>query len=425
MKLNSKQKFRKEQIEKALSGLYTNRQLAFELNLSLGRSKAVKRNYKKYGEKSLIHGNTGKKPVHTITEKEINRILEIKESTNNNKEKIFEKANFSHFTDILNEMYGIKRCRNTISKILKNAGYKSPKKRRANKKEKVHERRPPKERIGELVQGDATPFDWLDDGHVYALHAFIDDATKEPLGMYMTKNECSFGYYECMRQMLLNHGKPEALYVDKLSVFSNNIQKLSIEEQLQGKQKNETQFSETCKKLGIELILAQSPQAKGRVERFWSTVQSRLPVELKIRNISTIEEVNKFLPIFMQMMKKRFGIKPKDDTPAFQPLSNNEKLELAKILAVKIVRKTDWGCILSLKNYLFKVPYTPHQKITIYLSVQDGIYGITQSGKKVELELFDENSSDNLMPQVWKDLIEEYFFKDAKAKYRFAYKKSG
>ena len=424
MELTAKQLYRKEKIKMALSGLYTNRQLAVELNVTIGHAKVIKRNYRKKGDKSLIHGNTGRTPVHALTEEEIQRILEIKESKNKEGKKIFENANFSHFTDSLSDYYGIHRCKNTISKILKEKGYKSPKTHRVKKAAKVHERRPPKEKRGELIQGDATPFEWFEDGHKYCLHALIDDASKEPVGMYMTKNECAFGYYECLRQMLLNEGRPEALYVDKLSVFFNN-QKLSIEEQLAGKEESMTQFAESCKRLGIELIAAHSPQAKGRVERMWETVQSRLPVELKIRNITTVEGVNEFLPEFIKMLIRWFAVEPKSKESAFSPLTENQKVELAKILAVRVERKTDYGCILSLKNYLFKVPYTPNQKVTVYLSIQDGIYAVTKTGRRVEMEVFDEDSSGTLMPQVWKDLIDEYFFKDAKAKYRIPYRKTG
>lgn len=423
MELTKLQKNRKAKIEKSLSGLYTNRELALELSITIGHAKTIKRRYRQEGEKSLVHGNTGRKPKHAISDEEKNLILKIKEQTNKSGKKIFENVNFSHFRDILEDVYDIKRSRNTVSKILKEAGYKSPKIRRSHKENTVHERRPRREKEGELLQGDATPFEWFEDGHKYALHAFIDDATKKPVAMYMTKNECAFGYNECLRYTILHKGRPEALYLDKLSVFFNN-HKLTIEEQLQGKEKSATQFAQSCNELGIELIAANSPQAKGRVERFWDVVQSRLPVELKLRDITTVEGANEFLPAFMKMYEKWFSEEPKSKESAFLPPTDEQKLELAKILAVKVQRRTDSGCILSLKNYLFKVPHTPNQHITIYLSVQDGIYGITKNGKRVELELFDDDSSGNAMPEVWKALIEEYFYKDAKAKYRLSYKEA-
>lgn len=423
MELTKLQRNRKEKIEKSLNGLYTNRELALELSITIGHAKTIKRRYRQEGEKSLVHGNTGRKPRHAISDEEKSLLLKIKEQTNKSGKKIFENVNFSHFRDILEDVYGIKRSRNTISKILKEAGYKSPKIRRSHKEKTIHERRPKREKEGELLQGDATPFEWFEDGHKYALHAFIDDATKKPTAMYMTKNECAFGYNECLRYTILHKGRPKALYLDKLSVFFNN-RKLTIEEQLQGKEKSATQFAQSCKELGIELIAANSPQAKGRVERFWDVVQSRLPVELKLRDITTVEGVNEFLPTFMKMYAKWFGEEPKSKESAFLPPTDEQKIELAKILAVKIQRKTDSGCIFSLKNYLFKVPHTPNQHIMIYLSVKDGIYGITKNGKRVELELFDDDSSGNAMPEVWKDLIEEYFYKDAKAKYRLSYKEA-
>lgn len=427
MELTKKQLYRKEQLNKALAGLCTNRELAMELNITIGHAKTIKRRYKESGDNSLVHGNTGHIPKHAISQKETESIIKIWNSINSNGQRIFENCNFSHFSDCLKDYYGINRCRNTISKILKDAGYVSPKKHKNKKKSPTHERRQPRERIGELIQGDATPYEWFEDGHKYALHALIDDATKLPVGMFMTKNECSFGYYESFRYMLLNYGRPEALYVDKLSVFfyNNKNQKKDITEQLEEDDDSKTQFAQSCEKLGIELIPANSPQAKGRVERFWELVQSRLPVELKIRNITTVEEANLFLPEFMKIIGKRFSVKPAKEESAFLKLTQKQTTDLAKILAVKVKRTTDSGCIFSLKNYLFKAPGISKQKITVYLSIQDGIYAETTNGKRVELELFDEDSSGNRMPQVWKDLIEDYFLKDAKAKYRFVYKKTG
>lgn len=421
IKLNQMQMRRKCVLKKLLAGKCTNKEAAIELDLCKDYIRTLKRKYKKYGDSILVHGNTGRKPSTMLRQSEVDRILEIKELVNASGKKIYDRITFAHFTRKLAENYGIRHDHNTIGKILKAHGYKSIQRHRAKKAATVHESRPRKEKMGTLLQGDGTPFDWFGDGNQYCLHGFIDDATKIPTGLYMTKNECSFGYYESLRQTLIKYGKPKALYVDGLSVFFESREP-TIDEQLAGI-KPKTQFAKAMDELGVEMIRARTPQGKGRIERFWTTVQQILPVELKERNITTIEEVNAFLPEFIEYYSRHFS----ESAQGFdwRPLEDCEKISLAKILSVKVERTTDNGCIFSLKNYLFKAHGAPRQKIVIHLSVQDGIYGVTRKGKRVEIEVFDEDSSGNLMPQVWKDLIEEYFFKDAKMKYRAPYRKAG
>ena len=113
MELTELQKRKKLWIDKAVKGLCTNRQCAIELNLCIGHIKTLKRRYKKEGDSIFIHGNTGKQPKHTMPNSDLKRILEIKESVNENGKKIFNNANFSQFTRILNDVYGINYSRNT------------------------------------------------------------------------------------------------------------------------------------------------------------------------------------------------------------------------------------------------------------------------------------------------------------------------
>ena len=254
IKLSQRQKHRKCVLKKLLAGKCTNREAAIELDLCKDYIRTLKRKYKKYGDRILVHGNSGRKPATTLRESEIARILEIKEMTNVGGKKIYDRITFAHFTRKLAENYGIRHDHNTIGKILKAHGYKSIQRHRAKKFAAVHESRPRKEKMGTLLQGDGTPFDWFGDGKLYCLQGFVDDATKIPTGLYMTKNECSFGYYESLRQTLLKYGKPKALYVDGLSVFFENREP-TIDEQLAGR-KPRTQFAETMDELGVELIHA-------------------------------------------------------------------------------------------------------------------------------------------------------------------------
>ena len=112
----------------------------------------------------------------------------------------------------------------------------------------------------------------------------------------MTQNECLFGYEEMMRCCCLKFGVPQSVYSDKHTIFrSPKTGKLTVEEEIQGKSVNSTQFGRAMHELGVDIIYANSPEAKGRVERMWQTLQSRLPVEFAKRGIVTVSAANKFL----------------------------------------------------------------------------------------------------------------------------------
>ena len=141
---------------------------------------------------------------------------------------------------------------------------------------------------------------------MYSIHGFIDDATGKVLGAYMCEHGCLLGYLETLRQMLKDYGIPKCLYPDKFSVFFPvKAQKLTIEEQLQGKTKPTTQFKRIIDILGIDMFPASTSQAKGRIERLWETFQDRLITEFKLNKIKTIDEANDFLKKYIKKYNKR------------------------------------------------------------------------------------------------------------------------
>jgi hypothetical protein len=283
----------------------------------------------------------------------------------------------------------------------------------------MHPMRPRKRHTGELVQADGSPFDWLGDGKLYCIQGFIDDATGIPLGLYMTRHECLLGYLEATRQMLTNYGIPEVLYPDRAGVFFvNNIKKNTGE-------KNLTQFGRIMEDYGVDMFPAYSPQAKGRIERFWETIQSRLFIEFKMRGIKTIEAANAFLPEFMKKFAKWFGVKAASEESRFVPLTGDDLQKMNKLLVAKTERVLDGAGVFSLQGYKFAVKGRSRQGITVVMSIQDGIYAIDKKGKRHELTLLEEDYENPHMPEVLKELIAEYFLKDTKAKYRGAYQKAG
>ncbi|MDR3312562.1 MAG: hypothetical protein LBS64_05470, partial [Spirochaetaceae bacterium] len=201
-------------IKGACDGFFTAREAASRLKVSIGRVDQLKRKYRQIGDAAFVHGNKGRQPINRIPEQERAIIIEAKVSN------IYAKANFAHFLEILEEDYKIKRSYCAVRKLLIAAGHKSPKTRRTKKqKESVHPPRPRRDCFGEMLQGDASPFDWFDNGKDESLHGYIDDATGVVTGLYMEKNECLLGYLEVTRQTIEKHGIPSELYPDKASVF--------------------------------------------------------------------------------------------------------------------------------------------------------------------------------------------------------------
>ena len=406
-------------IEACINGQCTVKQVADALGLSERRVKQIKKEVIENGVSSIQHGNRGRKPKNTIPNDTRKKILELRSSYE------YELSNFKHFQELLKERENIDISYSALYNILHNAGIKSPKKHR---KSKLHHRRKRKESEGMMLQADGTPFDWFGNGEKYSLHGFIDDATGKITGLYMCKNECLLGYLEVLRQTLENFGIPISLYPDKYSVFfppKKVNDHITIEEQLNGREKGITQFGRIVEELGISMFAASSPQAKGRVERLWETLQSRLVTEFRINKIKTIEDANRFFPEYIKKYNSKFAVDPINKKTMFLKLP--KKYNLDELLCVRFERIIDNAGVFSINNSKFQIMdkrLPPKTKIQIYLSEKFGM--IVKSNNKVydvqplELiskDLIDNNSLDYhlWLPDVVIELINEFYLRDAKA----------
>ena len=325
---------------------FTIAQAAEAMGLSKRHVKRLKGEFKKYGADALVHKNIGRLPAHAIPEGVRNQIIELKTT------KCFEKANFSHFKEILGrEKFNIHISYSSLHGILTTAGIKSPKTRRPAKR---HPRRKRRAREGIMLQMDASPFDWLNNGQDHSIHGAIDDATGKIVALYMCKHECLQGYFEVMRNVIIQNGIPVSLYADRHAIFiSPKDGKLTVEEQLEGVMINDTQFGRAVKQLGITLIKARSPQAKGRIERLWETLQSRLPIEFALTEIATIDAANEFLARYIAQYNAQFAEKPEDSEKAYRDIS--PALNLENILCNIVKRTFDNGGVFSFYNRTFKI----------------------------------------------------------------------
>ena len=340
------------------------------LGLSERQVTRLKKGIGAEGAAFVINKNTGKTLAHAITAEVKARILEIRGKDE------FQEANFTHFREILEADYKIVISYTALRNILKEAGIDSPKSKRQHKHGK--KRRERREHPGELLQIDATPYEWFGTPIIYAIHGAIDDATGKIVGLYMTQNECLFGYEEMMRRCCLTFGVPQSVYSDKHTIFrSPKTGKLTIEEEIQGKTVNLTQFGRAMYELGVDIIYANSPEAKGRVERMWQTLQSRLPVEFAKRGIKSVSAANAFLEKeYIDLFNKRFSVQPVGE-PMFIPVSDASILD--DILCIKAQRKTDKTGVFSFKGKTFQLlkdgnPVSlPRKEITVMVNPNTGM----------------------------------------------------
>lgn len=314
------------------------------LGLSERQVKRIKKGVLEQGDAFVIHKNRGSSPKHAITEELKQKIVLLKNSK-------YQEANFAHFHELLEKHEDIVLSYPSVYRILTAEGIKSPKK---HTRRKTHHRRKRKEREGMMILIDASPHEWIIDGERFTLHGAIDDATGEVLALFFAKNECLDAYFEVLRQILVNYGIPLSVYVDKHTIFlSPKFGKLSVEDELAGKRVNDTQFGRALKELGITLIPANSPQAKGRIERLWGTLQSRLPVEFKLAGIKSIEAANAFLHKFMEVYNQKFAVSPANRESAFRELP--KAVNLDHILCLKEFRKVDNGSGFSYGGEYYQI----------------------------------------------------------------------
>jgi len=325
-------------IASSLDGKTTVAEAATVLGISERQVKRLRNGVKESGAAFLIHKSKGRPSRQAITDEVRKKVVCLYQS-----EK-YTGSNFLHFSELLALHEKIYLSYSVIRKILVEAQIESPKKRR---RYKPHRSRKRKAQEGLLVQVDATPHKWFGGNGMYALHGGIDDATGNITGLYMTKNECLYGHFEVIRQTVEQNGVPISVYADRHSIFrSPNADKLTVEEQLGGKMIADTQFGRAMKELGINLIAARSPQAKGRIERLWETLQSRLVIEFRIHDIKTPDEANVFLKDYIPKFNAQFGVEPEQVEKAYVPTT----LDLDLILCVKEKRTVDSGGVFSFRG---------------------------------------------------------------------------
>jgi hypothetical protein len=203
---------------------------------------------------------------------------------------------------------------------------------------------------------DGSPFTWFDEGGSrFSLLGAIDDATGEILALTFRPTEDLHGYTVLLREVIVHHGVPLALYGDRSGILVRNDRHWSLEEELAGRQ-TPPQFGQMLEELAIRFIAATSPQAKGRVERLWATLQDRLVTELRLRRITTLTTATAYLADFIRRHNRRWAIAPRETCSAFRAAPR----DLEGILACRYSRVVARDNTVSIPGRWAQLPPGPH-----------------------------------------------------------------
>lgn len=298
---------------------------ALLLGISTRQVRRLLSRYKKDGVEGVIHKLRGLPGNHQADSKILDTALSIVRS---------KYADFSIIMahEKLVKHHAFPYSHETLRLAMINGGMWKPR----NKPQLVvHPIRQRRRCEGELVQIDGSPHDWFEGRAEYCnLIVFIDDATGKLKYLQFVPHETTIAYMDGLSHYIQENGKPLALYSDRHGIFRVNSKKkgsASIEDEI-----NLTQFARAARELSIELIFANSPQAKGRVERVNETLQGRLPKEMRLLGINSLEAGNQYLPTFIEEFNNQFGVAPASSNSAQIPLAPNEILE--EILVKKEIR---------------------------------------------------------------------------------------
>lgn len=325
--------------------------------------------YRREGKAFFVHGNRGRKPATTIPEETRNTVVDLYRNK-------YYQANFRHYTELLEERENIRISPSSVAKILEAESILSPRVTKARKKrikkellikkenasskkeadaiqanlvavEDAHSRRPRCAYFGEMQQMDASPYEWVP-GQTWHLHLAIDDATGTVTGAWFDTQETLSGYYHVFHQILTNYGIPYQFFTDRRTIFTYKQKNSpSLDEDTY------TQFAYACKQLGVLLESSSVPQAKGRVERLNQTLQSRLPVELRLAGITTIEGANEFLHSYIKKFNAKFSLPIHHTKSVFVEQPSDETINL--ILAVLNERTVDCGHCIRFQNQHYRM----------------------------------------------------------------------
>jgi len=333
-------------VQAALQGKITSREGAESLEMSVRHFKRLRSRLRRQGPGGLVHGNRGRPSPRRLAEPTRQRVHELLTGA--------VKINDHHLAEWVSEeglpvsAASVRRERQRLKL--------APKRRR--RPPRYRRRREREARRGALVLIDGSPFPWFTEaGASYSLLGALDDASGEILALTFRPTEDLHGYVVLLQQLIGGHGVPRALYGDRSGILVRNDVHWTLKEELAGRQ-TPTQFGQMLEELAIRFIAATSPQAKGRIERLWATLQDRLATELRLKHLDSLATATAYLPRFIRRHNRRWACAPRAAGSAFRAAPR----DLERILACRYPRVVARDNTLSIPGRWVQIPPAPRQR---------------------------------------------------------------
>jgi len=342
-------------VKAAIEGKITNDKGAELTGLSVRQFKRLKARVRDTGARGLLHGNRGRSSGRKLDGDVRDAVVALLEHPE-------VRLNDCHIRDVLIERQ-ISISAESVRGIRRSLGL-APKRRR--RPPRHHRRRLRAARCGSLVLIDGSEFQWLGPAHpIFTLVGTLDDASGEPLSLVRRDHEDLHGFTQALRDLIVGFGMPEALYGDRTAIAVRNDPHWTVEEQLAGRQ-DPTHFGQMLEELGIHYIAANSPEAKGRIERHWQTIQDRLPAEVALRGIDSPEAFDAFLPEFMMLCRKWFRSAPRETATAWRSAPR----QFDRMLACRYPRVVGRDNVVSIPGHKIQIPPGPHKRSYAHCRVE-------------------------------------------------------
>jgi transposase len=307
------------------------------LDLSVRQIKRLLRAYRQEGATGLVSKHRGRKSNNRLSTDVKNQALNLLKT----KYKGFGPT-LAH--EKLVEKEKLKLSDESVRQLMIEEGLWKPRKA---KRAETHQLRERRACFGELIQIDGSPHDWFEGrAERCVLLVFIDDATGQLVQLRFVEQESFFSYCQAAEGYFRQYGKPVAFYSDRHGIFRVNVPSRGTGQAL-------TQFGRAMQELEIQIICANSPQAKGRVERVIQTLQDRLPKEMRLRGIANLIDGNAYLPEFLQDFNQRFAVEARSSINAHRPLSAKE--DLAHILTWQEPRTLSKNLTLQFQKTVYQI----------------------------------------------------------------------
>lgn len=342
LRMNEEKKY--NVIKKLVETNGNKKRAAIELGVTVRQINRMIAGYNSFGKEFFVHGNRGRQPVHSLS-------LELKQEIVDLFVSKYSDCNYRFFTELLQIHENINVSESAVRKLLIDECLVSPKCHRKTKRriksqleqmkanstskkdveniqanivalEDAHPTQPRSAYFGEELQLDACLHLWFGDTKS-CLHAAIDDSTGRIVGAYFDWQETLFGYYKITEQFLTNYGIPYMIKTDRRTVFEYKKKNSPSDED-----DTFTQYSYACSQLGIAIETSSTPEFKPRVERLFQTLQARLPIELRLAGITTIDEANAFLSTYIEKFNQQFALCINNTKSVFDNQVDSETINL-------------------------------------------------------------------------------------------------